>query len=180
MASQKRQDFIFYEDKKKADQIKNLPERLLFLNRRLADYLQTDYKDHVKWVPKEDLYNFSAEQEIKYVEQLMNFEAQHSNNTPMKHKETPFLKWQKNSVLLAYLLNELKKYGFIDDTDFWKISEEIFRDKKGNKIKNTTFSSLVKTYENNQTPDGTKGKPKAHTEITTLIESLRKISEEIK
>ena len=89
------------------------------------------------------------------------------------------IKWLKNSNLLAYLINELKTYGFIDEDSIWAICEQIFVDKKGNPIKAETFTSMVKNYEYNQTPDGTKGKPKTHTEITDLIKTLKALSKEI-
>lgn len=94
-------------------------------------------------------------------------------------KEIEPIKWQKQSVLLAYLINELKTYGFIDEENIWAICEQIFVDKKGNPIKAETFTSMVKNYENNQTPDGTKGQPKKHTEITELIKTLKAISKEM-
>ena len=90
-----------------------------------------------------------------------------SSESSSKTSSAPIaLHWKKNSALLAYLLNELKTLGFIDDKDIWKISEAIFRDKAGNKIKHTAFTSMVKNYENNQTPDGSKGNPKHHADIT--------------
>lgn len=98
--------------------------------------------------------------------------------TPPPVKQIEPIKWQKDSVLLAYLINELKTYGFIDETNIWAICEQLFVDKKGTPIKATTFSSMIKNYENNQTTDNTKGKPKKHHEISTLIEVIKKKSKE--
>jgi hypothetical protein len=111
-------------------------------------------------------------------EKLNKLKQTNTQLTPPQ-KEIEPIKWQKNSVLLAYLINELKTYGFINEDSIWAICEQIFVDKKGNQIKAETFTSMVKNYENNQTPDGTKGKPKTHTEITELIKTLKAISKEI-
>jgi hypothetical protein len=100
------------------------------------------------------------------------------NDTPPQ-KEIKPIKWQKSSVLLAYLINELKEFGLIDNDGIWAICEQIFVDKNGIPIKAETFTSMVKNYENNHTPNGTKGKPKAHTEITELIKTLKALSKEI-
>ncbi len=85
------------------------------------------------------------------------------------------LRWTKKSVLLAYLLNELQRGGFVEG-DIWKVGEQMFVDKDGKSIKHTTFSSMVKNYENNKTPDGTRGKPSNHKELTELIEHLKMLS----
>jgi hypothetical protein len=111
-------------------------------------------------------------------ETLNKLKQTNTQPTPPQ-KEIKPIKWLKNSNLLAYLINELKDYGFIDDESIWAICEQIFVDKKGNPIKAETFTSMVKNYENNQTPDGTKGKPKTHTEITELIKTLKVISKGI-
>ena len=103
-------------------------------------------------------------------EYLIN--KQHTTQPITPQKKIQPIKWQKHGTLLAYLINELKTYGFIDESNIWAICEQIFVDKKGKPIKAQTFTSMVTNYENNQTPDGRKGKPKAHTEITELIEKL--------
>jgi len=89
--------------------------------------------------------------------------------------KTRTLKWQKPSVLLAYLINELKRTGFIEDIDVWKTCETIFLDKKGLPIKNDKFTSMVQNFENNKTLNGTKGLPKNHDELTNIIQELKKI-----
>jgi len=117
--------------------------------------------------------------EIFSLRKLNNKESQATTQPTAPQKKIQPIKWQKQSVLLAYLINELKTYGFIDEDSIWAICEQIFVDKKGNPIKAETFTSMVKNYENNQTPDGTKGKPKTHTEITDLIKTLKALSKEI-
>lgn len=114
----------------------------------------------------------------KLAETLNKLKQTPNQPEPPQTKIEP-IKWLKNSNLLAYLINELKTYGFIDEDSIWAICEQIFVDKKGNPIKAETFTSMVKNYENNQTPDGTKGKPKTHTEITDLIKTLKALSKEI-
>jgi len=104
-------------------------------------------------------------------------QPQDKGNASIKKVEP--IKWQKNSVLLAYLINELKTFGYIDDTNIWAICEQLFIDKKGKPIKATTFSSMVKNYEGNQPGKHIKGKPKDHSDITDLIEKLKMISKEI-
>ena len=111
--------------------------------------------------------------------ELNNKESQATTQPTAPQKKIQPIKWQKQSVLLAYLINELKNYGYIDEDSIWAICEQVFVDKKGNPIKAQTFTSMVKNYENNQTPDGRKGKPKAHTEITELVELLKILSKEI-
>ncbi|MBP9134056.1 MAG: hypothetical protein KBF75_08520 [Saprospiraceae bacterium] len=117
--------------------------------------------------------------EIFRLRKLNNIETQTTTQPTPPQKELKPIKWQKQSTLLAYLINELKTYGFIDESNIWAICEQVFVDKKGNPIKAQTFTSMVKNYENNQTPDGRKGKPKAHTEITELVELLKILSKEI-
>lgn len=117
--------------------------------------------------------------EIFSLRKLNNKESQATTQPTPPQKELKPIKWQKQSVLLAYLINELKTYGFIDESNIWAICEQVFVDKKGNPIKAQTFTSMVKNYENNPTPDGRKGKPKAHTEITELVELLKILSKEI-
>ena len=85
------------------------------------------------------------------------------------------IKWQKDSVLLAYLINELKEAAFIDETNIWTICEQIFIDKKGQPIKATTFTSMVKNYQNNQNIEGRRGKPKNHTKISEIISILKEV-----
>lgn len=100
-------------------------------------------------------------------------------------KEIKPIKWLKNSNLLAYLINELKTYGFIDEDSIWAICEQIFVDKKGKPIKAKTFTSMVQNYEaitmydEKGNPTTQKGKPKTHTEITELIKTLKALSKEI-
>lgn len=115
---------------------------------------------------------------------LPKFNSEHKQNESLfklKSRDFEPLKWMKDTVLLAYLLNELKKYGFINDTNIWAICENIFLDKKGNPIKSTTFTSFVKNYENNinVVNPGNKGLPKKHSEITQIISSLRDISKQL-
>lgn len=117
--------------------------------------------------------------EIFSLRKLNNKESQATTQPTAPQKKIQPIKWQKKSVLLAYLINELKNYGYIDEDSIWAICEQVFVDKKGNPIKAQTFTSMVKNYENNQTPDGRKGKPKAHTEITELVELLKILSKEI-
>ena len=117
--------------------------------------------------------------EIFSLRKLNNKESQATTQPTAPQKKIQPIKWQKQSVLLAYLINELKNYGYIDEDSIWAICEQVFVDKKGKPIKAQTFTSTVKNYENNQTPDGRKGKPKNHPEITELVETLKKISKEI-
>jgi len=117
--------------------------------------------------------------EIFSLRKLNNKESQTTTQPTPPQKDIKPIKWQKQSTLLAYLINELKTYGFIDESNIWAICEQVFVDKKGNPIKAQTFTSMVKNYENNQTPDGRKGKSKAHTEITELVELLKILSKEI-
>lgn len=113
------------------------------------------------------------------LKKLNNKENQAATQSTVPQKKIQPIKWQKQSVLLAYLINELKNYGFIDEDSIWAICEQVFVDKKSNPIKAQTFTSMVKNYEKNYTPDGRRGKPKAHTEITELVELLKKLSKEI-
>lgn len=115
----------------------------------------------------------------KELAETLNKLKQTTTQPTQPQKEIKPIKWLKNSNLLAYLINELKTYGFIDEDSIWAICEQIFVDKKGLPIKAETFTSVVKNYENNKTPDGTKGKPKTHTEITELIKTLKALSKEI-
>lgn len=117
--------------------------------------------------------------EIFSLRKLNNKESQATTQPTAPQKKIQPIKWQKQSVLLAYLINELKNYGYIDEDSIWAICEQVFVDKKGKPIKAQTFTSTVKNYENNQTPDGRKGKPKNHPEITELVETLKKLSKEI-
>ena len=115
----------------------------------------------------------------KELKETLNKLKQATTQPTTPQKKIQPIKWQKQSVLLAYLINELKNYGYIDEDSIWAICEQVFVDKKGEPIKAQTFTSMVKNYENNQTPDGRKGKPKNHTEITELVETLKKLSKEI-
>ena len=124
------------------------------------------------------LIEFSKDKITFLNDRLKTVGYQTTQPTPPQ-KEIKPIKWQKQSILLAYLINELKTYGFIDESNIWAISEQLFVDKKNKPIKAQTFTSMVKNYENNRTPDGRKGKPKAHTEITELVELLKKLSKEI-
>lgn len=111
------------------------------------------------------------------IKQLKNKSKGQTKTVPIQKVIEP-LKWQKDSVLLAYLINELKTYGFIEDINVWKTCEQIFVDKKGKPIKSETFTSMVQNYENNKTPNTSKGIPKKHTDISDLIETLKKVSKE--
>lgn len=93
-------------------------------------------------------------------------------------RELEPIKWQKQSILLAYLISELKNYGFINGENIWKLCEQIFVDRNGKPIKATTFTSFVKNYENNQTERDIKGSPKNSSEITQLISLLKQISKD--
>jgi hypothetical protein len=136
-----------------------------------ADNLYDKIVNELNWTQKQVDIIFST----KELNQSINTATQPT--TPQKQIEP--IKWLKNSNLLAYLINELKTYGFIDEDNIWAICEQLFVDKKGKPIKAQTFTSMVKNYENNQTPDGTKGKPKTHTEITELIKTIKALSKEI-
>jgi hypothetical protein len=71
--------------------------------------------------------------------------AKNNNKTDtLQHHNALPIKWLKNSVLLAYLINELKRSGFIADDNIWSICEQIFVDKSGKPIKAETFTSMVK------------------------------------
>lgn len=108
-----------------------------------------------------------------------------SNQPTPPQKQIKPIKWLKNSNLLAYLINELKTYGFIDEDSIWAICEQLFVDKKGLPIKAQTFTSMVKNYEaitmydEKGNPTTQKGKPKTHTEITELIKTLKALSKDI-
>lgn len=115
----------------------------------------------------------------KQLDELLSKLKVAKSNSDSKTIKIEPIKWQKKSVLLAYLINELKKYGFIDDINIWAICEQIFVDKKGNHIKAKTFTSMVKNYENNQTLDGTRGLPSEHNQLTELIRIMKAISSEI-
>lgn len=114
-------------------------------------------------------------------ELIQNEQKIPSNLNPDKQVSKPIksLKWQKNTVLLAYLLNELKTYGFIEDLNVWATSEQIFLDRHGKPIKAESFSSMVKNYEDNKTMDGSRGTPKNSKDIAVLIEVLKAISKEL-
>lgn len=136
-----------------------------------ADNLYDKIVNELNWAQKQVDIIFSTKE--------LNPSINTTTQPTILQKEIEPIKWQKSSVLLAYLINELKTYGFIDEDSIWAICEQIFVDKNGNPIKASTFTSMVKNYENNQTPDGTKGKPKTHTEITELIKTIKALSKEI-
>ncbi len=174
----KKTEFDFTKDLKTANEITDLQERLLFLKKRNKEFEQQP----IGLMAFND-YGRQMKKEINYVQDLIESQPQQSTPTtsqptPLQVKQIEPIKWQKDSVLLAYLINELKTYGFIDETNIWAICEQLFVDKKGLPIKATTFSSMVKNYENNQTTDKTKGKPKKHNEISTLIETIKIKSKE--
>jgi len=173
----------YKEDKKRT----NYFNQILSITQR-----QTDFKYYINYNETEYFANgiekyWSLELNTKqyviiYKKELaetLNKLKQTTTQLTPPQKEIKPIKWLKNSNLLAYLINELKTYGFIDEDSIWAICEQIFVDKKGNPIKAETFTSMVKGYENNQTPDGTKGKPKTHTEITDLIKTIKALSKEI-
>ncbi len=171
------------------------PSQILFINRLINDFegnINEDgnYIDTDRNYFEADTFYYTILKDIDIaIEQVNSLYTKKElnnfmpTNTPTQpthpQKEIQPIKWQKNSVLLAYLINELKTYGFIDEDSIWAICEQIFVDKKGNPIKAKTFTSMVKNYENNNTTDGKKGKPKTHTEITDLIQKLKAISKEI-
>lgn len=121
----------------------------------------------------------------KELAETLNKLKQIPNQTEPNQTKIKPIKWLKNSNLLAYLINELKTYGFIDEDSIWAICEQIFLDKKGLPIKAQTFTSMVKNYEaitmydEKGNPTTKKGKPKTHTEITELIKTLKALSKEI-
>ena len=127
-----------------------------------------------EWIDRKKEVIFSLSKYLKkYIELI--------DSKPQQIKEIKPIKWQKSSVLLAYLINELKKFGYIEEEGIWTICEQIFVDKNGIPIKAKTFTSMVKNYENNHNLINLndKGKPKTHTEITELIKTLKALSKEI-
>lgn len=89
-----------------------------------------------------------------------------------KSKSAGAIKWQKDTVLLAYLFNELKNKGYIEDKNVWMKLSAFFIDKNGNEILNTTFPNLVVGYGRSKTKSDGKSVPKGHTDITDLIKKL--------
>lgn len=175
----------YKEDKKRTDffnQILSISERQKYDYKYFADYGRYKYVNEYgicqDWLLKLNTKQYVTIDKKELAETLNKLKQTTTQLTPPQ-KEIKPIKWLKNSNLLAYLINELKTYGFIDEDSIWAICEQIFVDKKGNPIKAETFTSMVKGYENNQTPDGTKGKPKTHTEITDLIKTIKALSKEI-
>ncbi|MCZ2299202.1 MAG: hypothetical protein LC134_06980, partial [Chitinophagales bacterium] len=152
--------------------------KLITLQRLLFEYQLLHKADSFN--QKVNDYLKENQSSIEYCMNAIENELNKTTTQPtIPQKEIQPIKWQKQSVLLAYLINELKTYGFIDEGNIWAICEQVFVDKKGNPIKAQTFTSMVKNYENNQTPDGRKGKPKEHTELTELVTLLKTLSKEI-
>jgi len=175
----------YKEDKKRTDffnQILSISERQKYDYKYFADYGRCKYVNEYG-ICQDWLLILNTKQYVtidkKELAETLNKLKQTTTQLTPPQKEIKPIKWLKNSNLLAYLINELKTYGFIDEDSIWAICEQIFVDKKGNPIKAETFTSMVKGYENNQTPDGTKGKPKTHTEITDLIKTIKALSKEI-
>jgi len=175
----------YKEDKKRTDffnQILSISERQKYDYKYFADYGRYKYVNEYG-ICQDWLLKLNTKQYVtidkKELAETLNKLKQTTTQPTEPQKQIEPIKWQKSSVLLAYLINELKTYGFIDEDSIWAICEQIFVDKKGNPIKAETFTSMVKNYENNQAPDGTKGKPKTHAEITELIKTIKALSKEI-
>jgi len=175
----------YKEDKKRTDffnQILSISERQKYDYKYFADYGRYKYVNEYG-ICQDWLLKLNTKQYVtidkKELAETLNKLKQTTTQPTEPQKQIEPIKWQKSSVLLAYLINELKTYGFIDEDSIWAICEQIFVDKKGNPIKASTFTSMVKNYENNQAPDGTKGKPKTHAEITELIKTIKALSKEI-
>lgn len=175
----------YKEDKKRTDyfnQVFSISERQMFEFKYFADYGEHKYVNGngicQDWLLKLNTKKYITIEKRELAETINNLKQATTQLKPPQ-KQTEPIKWLKNSNLLAYLINELKNSGFVDENSIWAICEQIFVDKKGNIIKAETFTSMVKNYENNQTHDGTKGKPKIHTEITEIIKTLKAISKEI-
>lgn len=106
-----------------------------------------------------------------------------SQNTSSKvsaKKEIDKLQWKKGKVLLAYLFNELKNKGFIEDKEVWKKVKAIFEDEIGNSFDNVDFASMVQSYsKNKKTKHNSKGVPNEHEQITNIIEILTNTTNEV-
>jgi hypothetical protein len=175
----------YKEDKKRTDffnQILSISERQKYDYKYFADYGRYKYVNEYgicqDWLLKLNTKQYVTIDKKELAETLNKLKQTTTQPTPPQKAIEP-IKWQKQSVLLAYLINELKTYGYIDEDSIWAICEQIFVDKKGKPIKAETFTSFVKGYENNKTPDGKRGVPKNHAEITELIKTLKALSKEI-
>ncbi len=95
-------------------------------------------------------------------------------------KQIDKLQWKKDSVLLAYLFNELKNKGIIEDKNVWQKLTAFFTDKDGKEFKNTDFPNYITSYTKGKTAHDGKKVPKEHAAITDILTILNEVIEKHK
>jgi hypothetical protein len=146
-----------------------------------SDVKYTITDDFTDYIVEGVIYAFQFENLYRELKELKNVtEISIRSQVSEKSVEANILdfepiKWHKDSVLLAYLFNELQRKGFTKDNTIWKKLSLFFIDKEGKPFKNTTFSNLITSYSKNKTKHNKVSVPTEYKEISDIIEVLSSV-----
>jgi hypothetical protein len=149
--------FPIHNSNKKVETIINL------VYRKIEPFLSKDINKGLK--------DFFTSNSIDNISEAINNKPIHIEKDENIMNIEP-IKWQTDTVLLAYLFNELQRKGLIKDKRIWKKLSNFFIDKEGKNIKNTTFPNLITSYGKTKTKHDNKSVPTEHKEISDIISVL--------
>jgi hypothetical protein len=126
-------------------------------------------------------YLEKLKKELALLENQTNETSEPNNmiNETQKLKSIQPIKWQKDKILLAYLFNELKNKGIIEDKNVWQKLSTFFVDADSKPISNKDFTAMVTNYSKNKTKVGKKSVPTEHKEITDLLNIINDVTNQL-
>ncbi len=165
---QKADEFDFKKDLQAANKMEDLPERLLFLQKRLKEYKQHNAGNWavVDWDSTDKKY----EAEIQFVQDCLKIEPKQSQNLS-DCEGISKIDWQSDERLIPYLIYLLNEAGFLKERNQFAFIEKHFT-AKGKPIKR---KNLKANYQ--QADYLNKKLSKTPKEIKQLNEAVEKLKE---
>jgi hypothetical protein len=167
----------FKSVKKNADEIENLNERLLYLQRAQAEYAYSVSNVWFSGIDYDDDHEGRAyEQEIKYVRKLINLDSMESEAKSHKqsYKAIEPIWWQGTSRLLGYLMEELTRERLIDrNTNINRAIKDHFIDKSKNHFPDSIAQNRSGSANNKGSSKRPAGKPKGHERVEEVIKKVK-------